>query len=109
MENTLTFKTENERKGAEIIIENAIRRTSLKWYSKSNPDVLSVKYENVPDALFRMVESHPDWPLIDLVGRSDKLREISDGMEKRFDEADDKIAEAKAIIGEVQEIISIKI
>ncbi|MEQ9466598.1 MAG: hypothetical protein RLN88_04250 [Ekhidna sp.] len=109
MEKTITFNSINERKGAEVIIDNAIARTSIRWHSKSCPDDLSIKYENVPDSLFRLVEMHPDWPLIDLVGRSEKLLDIAQGMEKRFDSAPNKVDEAKVIIAEIKQVIDVDI
>ena len=105
MEKTLTFNTENERNGAEIIIDNALSRTSNRWYSKNYPDHLSIKYKNVPEVIFVIVQKHKHWPYIEEVGKFSELEEYLTSVEPRFDAADDIPSEIQSIKQELQEKI----
>ena len=65
---TLEFNTENERKGARIIIENILARLkSIKWYGikvEGNNLILN----NVPEEVIEQAKASENWPLNPLEG-----------------------------------------
>ena len=94
-----------ERKGAEILLENAIRKLGYKRFSKNVIDNKSVNYYGVEESVLELVKKHRHWPYIGEVGKFTELQDYIDTVEPRFDTAEDVESEIAAIKTELNQKI----
>ena len=98
----LEFTSINERKGAELIIDNVLNAYHKDWWAKDNEDELSVTYVNVPTELIQAAQAHQDYPVKPLFGLQRKMKEALDRVNDEWDIAPDKLGLAKSVIAELE-------
>jgi len=105
----LRFNNEYERMGAQDIIENILRSESI-WFSRKNPSVNSVVYDNVPQSIIDIAQSSQDWQLIDAIGRRVTLEKyVIEEAPEIFRNAQDKMSAAIEIQTKLKDIITVEI